>query len=338
MHINKEKIPQKHKLKGEDVDIPPLARMRVRENVQESGKMLPRVGDEVVVCGQLFHTSNRVITWLDRGGFNAYSCLPTHAASTSEAPLSMRYGCRKVNSGKKQKLCYPGQRLLLEGGAEATPTMKEVRSEEWELGMLQEAVHQLVVHYDGCGTARRCFKVLHDERQLSCHFIIDLDGTIYQTLDVKERAWHATTANDRSVGVEMCNIGALGAEHDHSVFRDWYVREACARRPPSSSPDAQQQQQPQPHQPPQPPRRQLQRRRALAAAEEVRVVPPPDGNGPPVPTSPNFIGRYHYGLLFFGVETVCMTVRELGSSKPASTERTCLLLESMIHHPTRRLC
>lgn len=38
----------------------------------------------------------------------------------------MRYGCRKVNSGKKQKLCYPGQRLLLEGGAEATPTMKEV--------------------------------------------------------------------------------------------------------------------------------------------------------------------------------------------------------------------
>jgi len=159
MHINKEKIPQKHKLKGEDVDIPPLARMRVRENVQESGKMLPRVGDEVVVCGQLFHTSNRVITWLDRGGFNAYSCLPTHAASTSEAPLSMRYGCRKVNSGKKQKLCYPGQRLLLEGGAEATPTMKEVRSEEWELGMLQEAVHQLVVHYDGCGTARRCFKV-----------------------------------------------------------------------------------------------------------------------------------------------------------------------------------
>lgn len=38
-------------------------------------------------------------------------------------------------------------------------TVHQVRSEEWELGMLQEAVHQLVVHYDGCGTARRCFKV-----------------------------------------------------------------------------------------------------------------------------------------------------------------------------------
>lgn len=35
-----------------------------------------------------------------------------------------------------------------------------------------------------------------------------------QTLDVKERAWHATTANDRSVGVEMCNIGALGDAPD----------------------------------------------------------------------------------------------------------------------------
>jgi N-acetyl-anhydromuramyl-L-alanine amidase AmpD len=55
-----------------------------------------------------------------------------------------------------------------------------VKSDEWDLEYLREVVHQLVIHYDGCGTARRCFKVLHDERALSCHFIIDLDGTIYQ--------------------------------------------------------------------------------------------------------------------------------------------------------------
>jgi tyrosyl-tRNA synthetase len=47
---------------------------------------------------------------------------------------------------------------------------------------------------------RQCFKVLHDARDLSVHFMLDLDGTIYQTLDLKERAWHATTSNSRSVG------------------------------------------------------------------------------------------------------------------------------------------
>jgi N-acetyl-anhydromuramyl-L-alanine amidase AmpD len=38
--------------------------------------------------------------------------------------------------------------------------------------------------------------------------MLDLDGTIYQTLDLKERAWHATIANDRSIGIEIANMGA----------------------------------------------------------------------------------------------------------------------------------
>ena len=33
--------------------------------------------------------------------------------------------------------------------------------------------------------------------------MLDVDGTIYQTLDVKERAWHATTSNTRAVGIEI---------------------------------------------------------------------------------------------------------------------------------------
>ena len=36
-----------------------------------------------------------------------------------------------------------------------------------------------------------------------------MDGTIYQTLDVKERAWHAGTANDRSIGIEIAHFGAF---------------------------------------------------------------------------------------------------------------------------------
>ena len=50
--------------------------------------------------------------------------------------------------------------------------------------------------------------MLHDLRGLSVHFMLDLDGTIYQTLDLKEGAWHATIANGRSIGIEIANIGA----------------------------------------------------------------------------------------------------------------------------------
>jgi N-acetyl-anhydromuramyl-L-alanine amidase AmpD len=37
--------------------------------------------------------------------------------------------------------------------------------------------------------------------------MLDLDGTIYQTLDLKERASHATIANSRSIGIEIANMG-----------------------------------------------------------------------------------------------------------------------------------
>src|SRR5262249_14797971 len=78
-----------------------------------------------------------------------------------------------------------------------------------------------VLHFDAAGTSRTCFKVLQDYRDLSVHFMLDLDGTVYQTLDLKERAWHATTSNDRSVGVEIANIGAYGTGGTNALS-SWY--------------------------------------------------------------------------------------------------------------------
>lgn len=63
-----------------------------------------------------------------------------------------------------------------------------------------------MLHYDVCGCSRQCSRVLHDMRGLSVHFMLDIDGTIYQTLDLKERTWHATTSNDRSIGIEIASI------------------------------------------------------------------------------------------------------------------------------------
>jgi N-acetyl-anhydromuramyl-L-alanine amidase AmpD len=58
--------------------------------------------------------------------------------------------------------------------------------------------------------------------------MLDLDGTIYQTLDLKERAWHATTSNTRSVGIEIANIGAYPPGRTQA-FTNWYARDPDGR-------------------------------------------------------------------------------------------------------------
>jgi N-acetylmuramoyl-L-alanine amidase len=87
------------------------------------------------------------------------------------------------------------------------------------------------VHYDAAGTSRQCFKLLHDVRNLSVHFLLDVDGTIYQTLDLREKAWHARHANDASVGVEIAHPGAfpqpMNAAMARSYGRDdlgWFMK------------------------------------------------------------------------------------------------------------------
>jgi N-acetylmuramoyl-L-alanine amidase len=174
------------------------------------GSPLARRGDEIVVCGQLFHTGAPVVLWTDPGGYDAYRverrfAPPEEAgweASAKSLPSPNRYGARSPSP----------------------PDAERVRDRGWDLAALQSTVDQFVIHYDAAGTSRQCFRILHDVRGLSIHFMIDLDGTIYQTLDLKERAWHATRSNDRSVGVELANIGAFPAAQA-SLLDRWYTRD-----------------------------------------------------------------------------------------------------------------
>lgn len=99
-----------------------------------------------------------------------------------------------------------------------------MRGGGWDLPTLQKVVDQFVIHFDVCGVSRECFKVLQDYRDLSVHFMLDLDGTIYQTLDLKERAWQATTSNSRSVGIEIANMGAYDL-HGRNPLAKWYAKE-----------------------------------------------------------------------------------------------------------------
>jgi N-acetyl-anhydromuramyl-L-alanine amidase AmpD len=180
-----------------------------------------RTGDEIVVAGQFFHTGTPVVLWMDPGGYDAYrverrfspytnadfeSSLPFFARDSPRTPN--RYSLRDANLTPEQ--------------------IERVRGGGWDLPTLQSNVDQFVIHFDVAGISRTCFKVLQDSRDLSVHFMLDLDGTIYQTLDLKERARHATIANNRSVGIEIANMGAYSAR-EKSPLANWYKTNAEGR-------------------------------------------------------------------------------------------------------------
>lgn len=71
----------------------------------------------------------------------------------------------------------------------------------------QSAITQFVLHHDGCTSADMCWSVLQNERGLSCHFLVDNNGVIFQTIDLALMAYHAAEFNPRSIGVEFCNRG-----------------------------------------------------------------------------------------------------------------------------------
>jgi hypothetical protein len=181
----------------------------------QPGALLKRQGDEIIVAGQLFHTGTRVVTWMDSGGYDAYRVERRFAAFDQSSWETSKVAVAALKTPNRYGLRQDG----------LTPEQLErVRGGGWDLPLLREKVDQFVLHFDAAGTSRQCFNVLHDHRCLSVHFMLDLDGTIYQTLDLKERAWHATTSNTRSIGIEIANIGAF-APGQQRMFEEWYQRD-----------------------------------------------------------------------------------------------------------------
>jgi N-acetyl-anhydromuramyl-L-alanine amidase AmpD len=146
----------------------------------------PATGTSIVVAGQKFDVGRPVVLWSDPQGFDAYqtSCIDQTGGCCDRS--SPRFSARKG-------------------------------VDERSVPELQGVVSQLVLHFDGCVNSRSCFKSMHNRPRpagslgcgLSAHFMIDADGTIYQTLDLVERAFHAEEANSTSVGVEICNRGRV---------------------------------------------------------------------------------------------------------------------------------
>jgi N-acetylmuramoyl-L-alanine amidase len=183
------------------------------------GQLEKRRGDEIVAAGKFFHTGAKVVLWMDPGGYDAYRVerrfVPIEQADWDDSRPHMdapkkpnRYGMRDQNLTREE--------------------LERVRGGGWDLPTLQSNVDQFVLHYDVAGVSRNCFKTLQDTRDLSIHFMLDLDGTIYQTLDLKERAQHATSSNNRSVGIEIANLGAY-PEKGKNPLAQWYKTDGKGR-------------------------------------------------------------------------------------------------------------
>jgi hypothetical protein len=161
----------------------------------------PTRGTSIIAAGKPFDVGRTVVLWNDEQGFDAYQvrCIDqTGGCCDFDSP---RFGTRK-------------------GFTKRT------------FENLQDIVSQFVLHFDGCVNSRSCFKSMHNRTRpgggtgcgLSAHFMIDTDGTIYQTLDLAERAYHAEQENSISVGVEICNRGKYEPAEMNRLPAEWHTR------------------------------------------------------------------------------------------------------------------
>lgn len=64
-------------------------------------------------------------------------------------------------------------------------------------------IDMVVMHFtDGSSAQGAINRFLNPAEQVSAHYIVDRDGTIYQMVRDTDKAWHAKAANARSIGIE----------------------------------------------------------------------------------------------------------------------------------------
>lgn len=106
----------------------------------------------------------------------------------------------------------------------------------------------LLIHYTGMESGKAALDWLVCEvSQVSCHYLVEEDGTIVQMVPEKLRAWHAgksswmgaTDINSRSIGIEIVNPGhEFGYRAFPGVQIEAVIRlglDICGRRKISSS-------------------------------------------------------------------------------------------------------
>lgn len=78
-------------------------------------------------------------------------------------------------------------------------------------------IDTIIIHHTALNTSKEVFNVFQNPKtEVSSHYLIDRDGTIYQFVDEVKKAWHAGVSfwenrkslNDYSIGIELDNNGS----------------------------------------------------------------------------------------------------------------------------------
>ncbi len=97
-------------------------------------------------------------------------------------------------------------------------------------------VSMLVLHYTGMKTAAEAIDRLCDAAaEVSAHYVVEEDGTVWHLVDESRRAWHAgasfwrgeTDLNSASIGVEIVNPGHEFGYRPFPVAQMRAVTELC---------------------------------------------------------------------------------------------------------------
>lgn len=108
----------------------------------------------------------------------------------------------------------------------STSIQKSHRSPNYNDRPLDAVIDTVIIHYTDLFTFHESLKILTDcESQVSCHYLIDRDGSIYELVDPFKRAWHAGVSawkgrkniNHYSIGIELQN----GGKCFFDTFQEW---------------------------------------------------------------------------------------------------------------------
>lgn len=84
-------------------------------------------------------------------------------------------------------------------------------------------IDTIVLHHTALKSSEEVFKIFKNPKlEVSSHYLIDRDGTIFQFVEEEEKAWHAgvsfwgnrTGINDYSIGIELDNNGEEDFSHE----------------------------------------------------------------------------------------------------------------------------
>ncbi len=161
-----------------------------------------RPSGNLIIGGQTFKTDAPIVTWREPPYWDATRevCQPTVTDPRPACVGGVPYG--KLPMGPYTRRYSLRPRLRHYG---TNPPYEAVKA----------SIRQFVLHHDGCSSSDMCFSVLQNERGLSVHFLLDNDGTIYQTIDLGLMAYHASEWNIDSIGIEMCNRGDAKKEPNY---------------------------------------------------------------------------------------------------------------------------